>query len=258
MSALVPLRRLAVDSLQVEVFATRLAMGQAAASDAAYRIAALLLQQDVVRMVFAAAPSQNEFLASLATYKHLDWARVEAFHMDEYLGLDAQSPQSFGYFLRNHIFGKLPFGRVEYISAAAANPQAECLRYTQLLAERPLDIVCAGIGENGHMAFNDPPVADFNDPVAVKVVAMDEVCRQQQVHDGTFATLDQVPRQAITLTMPTLVSARWIYCVVPGGTKTQAVYHTLTDNISTECPATILRTHSTAILYLDQASAALV
>lgn len=253
-----PLRRLAIDSLQVEVYSTRSELGQAAAADAAARIATLLEEQDVVRMVFAAAPSQNEFLAFLATYTDIDWQRVEAFHMDEYLGLSQDAPQRFGNFLKEHIFSRLPFGRVELINPAAADTEAECQRYAALLAERPLDIVCAGIGENGHIAFNDPPVADFHDPLAVKVVAMDEVCRQQQVNDGAFARIDDVPTHAITLTMPTLISAKWLYCMVPGSTKTDAVYHTCMDEISTACPATILRTHPTAILYLDRDSAALI
>ncbi len=258
MSSLVPLRRLAVDSLQVEVFPSRQMMGQAAAADAAARITELLKEQERVRMVFAAAPSQNEFLAALVTYNQLEWQRVEAFHMDEYLGLLAGAPQSFGCFLNERLFTRLPFGRIEYIDAASPDSETECRRYAALLAERPIDIVCAGIGENGHMAFNDPAVADFNDQAAVKVVAMDDICRQQQVNDGAFPNIDAVPMQAITLTMPTLMSARYLLCIVPGPTKTQAVYHTLSDEITTHCPATIMRNHQTAILYLDSVSAALI
>ncbi|MCE5259289.1 MAG: glucosamine-6-phosphate deaminase [Chloroflexi bacterium] len=258
MSSLVPLRRLAVDSLQVEVFPSRQMMGQAAAADAAARITELLKEQECVRMVFAAAPSQNEFLAALVTYHQLEWQRVEAFHMDEYLGLPAGASQSFGCFLNEHLFTRLPFGRIEYINAASHNPEDECRRYAALLAERPIDIVCAGIGENGHMAFNDPSVADFADQSAVKVVAMDDICRQQQVNDGAFPNIGAVPTQAITLTMPTLMSARYLLCVVPGPTKTRAVYHTLSAEISTHCPATIMRNHQTAILYLDSASAELI
>jgi glucosamine-6-phosphate deaminase len=233
-------------------------MGQAAAQAASDRIRRLLQEQDMVRMVFAAAPSQNEFLAALATCNGLDWTRVEAFHMDEYLSLPPDAPQSFGRFLREHIFGLLPFGRVEYINASAPDAWEECRRYSELLAERPIDLVCAGIGENGHMAFNDPPVADFQDPLAVKVVAMDQVCRQQQVHDGTFPDLAAVPTQAISLTMPTLMAARWLFCMVPGSTKAHAVLRTLHDDISTACPATIMRTHPSAVLYLDPDSAVLI
>lgn len=253
-----PIRQLTVDRLKVVVFSTRTELGQAAADEVAERIDALLRTQDTVRIVFAAAPSQNEFLASLATYTSLDWHRVETFHMDEYLGLTNSASQSFARFLKEHLFGRIPFGRIEYINGAALDAQSECQRYAALLAEKPIDITCAGIGENGHMAFNDPPVADFNDPLAIKVVEMDQVCRQQQVHDGAFANLDAVPRRAITLTMPTMMSARYIYCMVPGSTKTLAVKHTLQDQITTACPATIMRRHSAAILYLDSAAAALI
>ena len=253
-----PARQLTVGKLRVDAYSTRTELGQAAANDVAERIDALLRAQGTVRMVFAAAPSQNEFLASLASYTNLDWHRVEAFHMDEYLGLTNSAPQSFARFLQEHLFGRLPFGRIKYINGAALDVQAECQRYAALLAVKPIDITCAGIGENGHMAFNDPPVADFNDPLAIKVVEMDQVCRQQQVHDGAFANLDAVPRQAITLTMPTLMSARYIYCMVPGPTKTLAVKHTLQDEITTACPATIIRRHSAATLYIDAAAAALL
>ena len=253
-----PIRTLSVDALQVDVFNTRAELGQAAAADVAERIGALLRVQDTVRMVFAAAPSQNEFLASLAQYTNLDWRRVEAFHMDEYIGLGNGAPKSFARFLQEHLFGRLPFGRIEYMNGAASDPQAECQRYGDLLAQKLIDITCAGIGENGHMAFNDPPVADFRDPLAVKIVEMDLVCRQQQVHDGAFACLDAVPKRAITLTMPTLMSARYVCCMVPGPTKTAAVKHSLKDEISASCPATIMRRHAAACLYLDTASAASV
>ncbi|NLV74233.1 MAG: glucosamine-6-phosphate deaminase [Chloroflexi bacterium] len=233
-------------------------MGNAAAKAVLARLRQLLQEQKTVRMVFAAAPSQNEFLDALTAGCNIDWQRVEAFHMDEYIGLPPDAPQRFGAFLDAHIFSRLPFGRIVKIDASAPDAQAECQRYAALLAEKPLDIVCAGIGENGHMAFNDPPVADFNDPEAVKVVRMDLICRQQQVNDGAFATLGDVPEQAITLTMPTLLSARWLYCMVPGVTKTAAVAHTLHDPISTACPATALRNHPAAILYLDADSAALI
>jgi len=251
-----PLRTMRVDKLEVEIYATRAEMGTAAAWDVAAQMRELLAQQERVRMVFAAAPSQNEFLAALASFPDLDWSRVEAFHMDEYVGLPEDAPQRFGNFLRAHIFDLVRPGRVEYINGNAPDPEAECERYAKLLQERPIDIVCAGIGENGHMAFNDPHVADFEDPKVVKVVTLDEVCRQQQVHDGAFATIEEVPRQALTMTMPALMSARWITCVVPGPTKTEAVYRTLRGPISTACPATIMRRHDHAVLYLDQAAAA--
>jgi len=252
----VSVRQLMVAQLAVEVYATRDEMGQAAAQDVAARIRQLLTTQKLVRIVFAAAPSQNEFLAALGQAPDLDWGRVEAFHMDEYLGLAPDAPQRFGRFLREHLFAHVPLGRIEYVDGDATDAPAECAHYTALLRERPVDIVCAGIGENGHMAFNDPPVADFDDEHTVKIVTLDEVCRRQQVHDGAFATLADVPKTAVTLTIPALMASRWLYCIVPGPTKTEAVRRSLTEPITTACPATILRCHPQAVLYLDRAAAA--
>jgi len=175
--------------------------------------------------------------------------------MDEYVGLPADAPQSFGLFLRTRLFDLVRPGRVEYIDGNAPDAAAECARYGALLRERPVDIVCAGIGENGHMAFNDPHVADFADPEVVKLVTLDEVCRRQQVHDGAFASVDQVPKAALTMTMPALMSARRVYCIVPGPTKTEAVYHALCGPIDASCPATVMRRHRQAVLYLDQEAA---
>lgn len=251
-----PMQTFSFERLSVEAYATRLAMGQAAAADVARCMRDLLARQPWVRMIFAAAPSQNEFLAALCEQADLDWGRVEAFHMDEYVGLPEDAPQGFGNFLRARLFERVPLGRVEYIQGNAPEAEDECSRYAALLAERPIDIVCAGIGENGHMAFNDPHVADFHDPRVIKPVELDEVCREQQVHDGAFATLADVPQTALTLTMPTLLSARYLYCMVPGPTKTEAVRRTCLEPISTACPATAMRRHSQATLYVDLAAAA--
>ncbi len=251
-----PVRTLVVENLRVEIYATRDDMGAAAAFDVAEHIRQRLALQEHVRMVFAAAPSQNEFLAALAATPAVEWPRVEAFHMDEYLGLAADAPQGFGVFLRERLFGRVHPGRVAYLDGLAPDAGAECARYGALLRAQPLDIVCAGIGENGHMAFNDPHVADFADPQTVKVVTLDEVCRRQQVHDGAFPNLDAVPRSAITLTMPALMSARHIYCIVPGPTKTEAVRRTLREAVSTACPASAMRRHPAAVLYVDVRAAA--
>ncbi|NLG52010.1 MAG: glucosamine-6-phosphate deaminase [Chloroflexi bacterium] len=253
-----PVRTLSVDTLAVQVYASRQEMGAAAAFDVAQRMRELLAHQPHVRMVFAAAPSQNEFLATLTSIPDLDWQRVQAFHMDEYVGLDPRAPQGFGNFLRERLFDRVKPGSVQYINGNATDPQAECRRYAVLLQAEPLDIVCAGIGENGHMAFNDPPVADFDDPQAVKLVQLDQTCRWQQVHDGAFARIDEVPQTALTMTMPALMAARWVYCIVPGPTKTEAVTRTLRDPITTACPATIMRRHSQAVLYLDSEAAAAI
>jgi glucosamine-6-phosphate deaminase len=252
----VVIRVAAYDRLQAQIYPTRGALGRAAARDVAERMRLLLTEQAKIRMVFAAAPSQNEFLAALCEESGLEWQRVEAFHMDEYVGLGANVLRSFARFLRERLFDRVRPGRVEYLNGEAPDPQIECDRYAALLREAPLDIVCAGIGENGHMAFNDPHVADFQDVQMVKLVQMDEACRLQQVHDGAFPDLESVPARALTMTMPALMSGRWIYCMVPGPTKTEAVRRTCTGEVSEACPATLMRRHAQAILYLDCDSAA--
>ena len=184
--------------------------------------------------------------------------RAEAAFQMKYVGLDAAAPQGFGNFLRARVFDRLPFGQVCYLNGNAPDIEAECSRYAGLLAQAPIDIVFMGIGENGHIAFNDPPVAEFDDPAAVKVVALDEVCRNQQVHDGCFADIGQVPTHALTLTVPTLAGAKHHLCIVPAPTKAKAVRDTLEGPVSTACPASILRTCPGAVLYLERESAQLL
>ncbi|MBQ8432695.1 MAG: glucosamine-6-phosphate deaminase [Clostridia bacterium] len=246
------------DLLTVNIYDTRSQMGQAAAKDVKACILALLKTKETINMIFAAAPSQNEVLAALATDKEIPWNRVNAFHMDEYIGLAADAPQGFGNFLKAHIFGLADFKSVHYINSAATDAEAECQRYAALLKEYPTDIVVMGIGENGHIAFNDPPVANFQDPLAVKSVPLDEICRNQQVHDGCFAHIDLVPKTAITLTVPTLFAGDHLFCIVPAKTKANAVQATLCGEIGEACPATVLRRHKSAVLYLDSDSGALV
>ncbi len=238
----------------VRVFPNREAMGSAAAHAVSGAILFFLRNQEKVRMVFAAAPSQLEFLNTLVSFQDLPWGRIEGFHMDEYMGI-GRAPQSFGLFLQKYLFSRVDMGRVEYIDTAPADPEEECRRYAALLKERPIDIVCMGIGENGHIAFNDPPVADFADPLSVKVVELEERCRQQQVNDGAYSSLDEVPQYAITLTIPCLLSARKIFVVVPGPRKAEAVYAALRGPLSTACPASIMRTHKNIELFLDADSA---
>ena len=178
--------------------------------------------------------------------------------MDEYIGLAPDAPQGFGNFLRRELFSKVSFASVSYLDGTADDRAAECRRYGELLAAAPVDIVCLGIGENGHIAFNDPHVADFNDPAAVKVVELDHTCRQQQVNDGCFAKLDDVPTHALTLTIPTLVAPKTVFCMVPAPTKAKAVQAAVEGPISETCPASILRRHDNASLWLDPDSAALL
>jgi len=247
------------DSLTVKTSNNRDEMGRIAAKDGAERINALLAEQPEVNIIFASAPSQDDMLRYLAN-EPVDWTRINAFHMDEYVGISPDAPQCFGYYLKVRLFDLKPLKRVFYLgdfTSATPNP-AECERYAALLKQYPPDIVFMGIGENGHIAFNDPHVADFNDPLMVKIVDLDSACRRQQVNDGCFATLDDVPTHAYTLTVPTLTGAKYHFCTVPSKTKAQAVYNTLNGAITTACPAGILRTCDNAILYLDADSASLL
>ncbi|KAA8482861.1 glucosamine-6-phosphate deaminase [Arcticibacter tournemirensis] len=243
---------------EVRVFEDRQLMGKNAASAVSAKITELLRTQDEVNIIFAAAPSQNEVLEALCLSKHTDWTRINAFHMDEYIGLKEEAPQAFGNFLKTRLFSKLPFKSVNYLNGTAENIEKECDRYSRLLNEFPADIVCMGIGENGHIAFNDPPVANFRDKLAVKVVELDAVCRQQQVNDGCFDALEKVPIRALTLTIPALMKAHFIYCVVPGTSKARAVYNTLHQNVNEKYPSSILRNHPGSILFLDELSASLL
>lgn len=241
------------DKLTVKVFGNRNLMGEAVASAVAERINILLSTQAFVNIIFGAAPSQNEFFEELLK-KDIDWARLNAFHMDEYVNLAADAPQGFGNFIKARLFDLAPFNTVNYINGNEADYEAECLRYTALLNEFETDIVCLGIGENTHLAFNDPHVAAINDPYLVKRVDLDEQCRNQQVNDGCFETVDEVPTHALTLTLPALLKAPYAFCTVPTEKKAQAVYHTLNEEISDRFPSTHLRNHQNAVLFLDDQS----
>ncbi|PCI54294.1 MAG: glucosamine-6-phosphate deaminase [Alphaproteobacteria bacterium] len=228
-------------------------MGRAAAQDIASSIKTFLTNQPVVRIIFAAAPSQADVLENLTTEEDIDWSRVVAFHMDEYIGLPPESSQRFGNWLKVRIFDRLPFNRVHIISPEE-NPKNSANKYSKLLNEAPIDIICLGIGTNGHLAFNDPLDTDFADSEDVKVVPLDAINRRQQVDDGCFKNLNSVPKTAITLTIPMLMSAKKMFCVVPGEAKRQAVWRTLNDPITPSCPSTTLRTHSGCNFYVDNGS----
>jgi len=248
------MREFKADLLTVRVFESRAEMGEAAAEACAGAMAEALKKKDEINMIFAAAPSQNEFLAAL---RAADFSRVNAFHMDEYVGLPHAAPQRFAAFLLGALFGRVKMKSVNLMDSEA-DAEAECARYSALLVAHPCDVMCMGVGENGHIAFNDPHAADFSDPRAVKVVELDEVCRMQQVHDGCFVKLENVPRRAMTLTVPTLVAPEVIFCVVPAKTKAAAVRAMLAGPVSEACPASILRTRPGATLWLDADSASLL
>jgi glucosamine-6-phosphate deaminase len=235
------------------IAASRTEMGSRAAEDIAAELRQRLETQPSVRMIFAAAPSQSEMLAALITAPGIDWTRITAFHMDEYLGLAPDAPQRFGLWLRRNLFDRLPFAAVELLDPGD-DAEYSAAAYAAKLAAAPIDIVCCGIGANGHLAFNDPP-ADLNDNADVKVVQLDLECRQQQVDDRCFERLEDVPTHALTLTIPRLLAADRIFCCVPGALKKTAVRRTLCDPISGQVPATALRTHPAWSLYLDRDSA---
>lgn len=241
----------------VHVFDTRAAMGAAAASDVADELRARLNAQERVRMVFAAAPSQAEMLDALVAAEGIDWSRVDAFHMDEYLGLPEGAPERFAQWLIRNLFDRVGFGSVTLIDGDA-DPGGAARDYAALLDEAPIDIVCCGIGVNGHIAFNDPPVADLRDPLDVKVVELDAACRQQQVADDCFATVEDVPTHAITLTVPRLLRADRLFCVVPGALKADAVRATFTEPVGTAWPSTVLRLHPQCTFYFDADAARLL
>ena len=252
------MKQIKKDSLNIKICDSRLKMGESAALDIKNTIVSLLDTKDEINMIFAAAPSQNEVLEALVNDRDIEWNRINAYHMDEYIGLKSGAPQAFGNFLSEHIFSLVPFKSVNYIDACATDIQAESKRYSDLIKANRPDIVVMGIGENGHIAFNDPHVALFNDSETVKAVKLDSVCRNQQVNDGCFDSLDSVPEYALTLTIPTLVDTDNIFCIVPAKTKAWAVNETLTGSIDEHCPASILRTHKNATLYLDPDSSSLL
>jgi glucosamine-6-phosphate deaminase len=254
-----PIAAFTVDHLQVKVYDDRSRMGRAAGRMVSEAIHARKQVADSLHVIFAAAPSQNELLDALAADPGVPWDSVRAFHMDEYLGIEPTHPASFRRYLHEHLFSRVGLKSQTLIPAESTDrPLKICLDYEEALRANPPDVVCAGIGENGHLAFNDPPVADFLDPVRVKVVRLDEACRAQQVHDGCFASLGEVPTHAFTLTVPALLSAPVLAVVVPGPRKAEAVRNTLRGPISESCPASALRRHSGATLFLDRDSAALV
>lgn len=245
------------DNLTVKIYDTRAQMGANAGKEVSECIKELLKEKDELNIIFAAAPSQNEVLEYLANDKTIPWEKINAFHMDEYVGIDPVAPQGFARFLKNALFDKVPFKTVNTLNSLN-DPDTEAVRYSKLLKENPVDIVCMGIGENGHIAFNDPHVADFNDSALVKKVDLDDICRMQQVHDGCFATLDDVPKYALTLTVPALAAGKYQFCVVPAATKVNAVKNTVYGDINEMCPATILRRLDNAVLYCDNDSGALI
>ncbi len=253
-----PRQTLTVGALSVRIFHQQSDLAHDAAAAAQKYLAELLAQKRSVRAILATGNSQLKFLETLAELPGIDWSRITLFHMDEYLGLSANHPASFRHYMKERVEKLVKPKQFHYLAGDVLQPIDECDRYTQLLQTEPIDLCCLGIGENGHIAFNDPPVADFEDPRVVKIVKLDEGCRLQQVGEGHFPSLDSVPQYALTLTIPTLCSARRMICIAPETRKAQAVKDALQGPISTACPASFLRHQSHCTLYLDQESASLL
>jgi len=244
--------------LNVYVYESRPKMGAAAAAVVAAELRGLIEARGRAVAILASAPSQNEFLSALAETPGIDWSRVVGFHLDEYLGMNDQAPQSFRRFLIDRLVSKVALGDFHGLRGELADGTAESKRYGGLLAADPPDFAVLGIGENGHLAFIDPPFCDFEDPQPVKVVELDEVCRAQQVNDGAFATIEDVPRHALSLTIPTIMARPRLFAIVPGPAKREAIKNTIEGPVSTTCPASILQRHPDAHLFIDRDSASLL
>ncbi len=252
-----PEKTLKVEKLKIEIYGSTEEMGAAAAANTAAHIRNAIAENGEARVIFATGNSQFAFNEALKAHE-IEWGKVTAFHMDEYAGMKDDHPASFRKWIRERIEENFHPKAVHYLEGDAEDLEAEGRRYEALIRESPIDLVCMGIGENGHIAFNDPPVADFNDTAWVKVVELDRDCRMQQVGEGHFPSFDDVPTHALTLTVPALIAPKALQVVVPEERKAVAVRKTLNDPISEAHPATILRQQSHATLYLDPASASLI
>jgi glucosamine-6-phosphate deaminase len=257
-AAVLVTREHAVDQLSVRIFDDVLALARAAAADAADALRTAIDERGDANVMLATGNSQLVFLAQLVTCADVDWGRVTAFHMDEYVGLPPTHSASFQRYMRERVAAKLAVKEFHYLRGDTGDAEAEARRYADLLRTHPLDLCCCGIGENGHLAFNDPPVAEFDDLLDVKVVALEGASRRQQVAEGHFAAIDDVPTHAITVTIPALLRAARVLAIVPEARKAASVRAALEGPISTACPASYLRTQPQATLYLDAESAALV
>lgn len=242
------------DFLTVKVYRNADELGKAAAISVATRLNSEIEKKGAANLILATGASQFQFLGYLQQ-QAINWKKITVFHLDEYKDLPETHPASFRKYLKERILDSVKPKKAYFLNGDNENENAEIFRYETLLKANPVDVACIGIGENGHIAFNDPPVANFNDPRLVKVVELDRACRNQQLGEGWFKTFDEVPTHAFSLTIPAILNSKHISCVVPDERKAEAVFNTLNGPISTECPATILRRHKNTILYLDKFSA---
>ena len=242
------------EQLRVRIFPDQLSLAASAARDAAAILKKTIQERGEANFMVATGNAALQFMAALRQDKSVDWSKISLFHLDEYKGIAATHPASFRLFIRKNLADWVKAKAAYYLEGDAPDTQAEVRRYAELIRTHPIDLCHCGIGENGHLAFNDPPVADFNDPVLVKIVELDRACRQQQVGEGHFPTMADVPTHALSVTIPGLLAAKHVICVVPEKRKATAIYDTLYGPLATSCPASILRRQANAVLYLDRDS----
>ncbi len=252
------LRTFEVDALVVRVHESLDAMADDAAVEVEQVLVHAIAARGAANVMFASGNSQLAFLERLVATSSVDWSKVHAFHMDEYIGIAADHAASFRRYMRERVAERVPLGAFHYLDGDAPDSVAEAARYAALLAAHPLDVCCLGIGENGHLAFNDPPMADFDDPLIVKIVTLDVACRQQQVGEGHFAAIDDVPPRALTVTIPALLGASRVVVIVSELRKAVAAHAALQGPIAPSCPASALRTCAGAVLLLDAAASSLL
>ncbi|GGW39474.1 glucosamine-6-phosphate deaminase [Arenibacter certesii] len=245
---------LTIENIPISIYDNHEDMGLAAADFVEGRLNEAIAQKGNAHLILATGASQFTFLKALKR-KEVDWQKITVFHLDEYKGIADTHPASFRKYLKERILDAVNPKKVYFLNGDAQDIEQEIQHYTAALKNHPIDIACIGIGENGHIAFNDPPVADFNDPEWVKLVTLDEACKNQQIGEGWFPTMDDVPKQALTLTIPAILNSKFISCVVPDQRKAKAVHNTFYKPISTECPASILRKHPNTRMFLDNGSA---
>jgi glucosamine-6-phosphate deaminase len=242
-------------SMNIEIYYDVKTMGEEAATFVAGKLISAIREKGRARLILATGASQFTFLDAFKRIDGINWSAVDVYHLDEYAGLSANHPASFRKYLKERIIDQVNPAKMHYINGDAVPIEMEIKRYSDLLEGTEIDIACIGIGENGHIAFNDPPVADFNDPFLIKKVELDRECRMQQVGEGWFSGLDKVPTHALSLTIPAIMNARTISCVVPDKRKANAVKNALEGPVTTECPASILQKHQDCHMFLDIPSA---
>ena len=257
-SSAAPIKTFQVDSLAVRVYASQADLSKDVARITDAYLCETIASEGSAAAIMATGNSQIKFLEELIRLGGVDWSKVTLFHMDEYLGISADHKASFRRYMRERVESRVKPRAFHYLEGDALLPLDECDRYTRLLQAQPIDLCCLGVGENGHLAFNDPPIANFEDKRVVTIGKLDDACRMQQVGEGHFANMDAVPPYALTLTIPALCSAKKMLCIAPETRKARVIKAALQGPITSSCPASILRRQPHATLFLDADSASLL